>query len=52
MYPTYYRDEGDDEYNNKLDSRYIRSGMCGREEKEENLEYGWGEQSKTKKPMA
>lgn len=26
-------------------------GMCGRPEKEENLEYGWGEQSKTKKPM-
>lgn len=51
MYPTYYRDEGDDEYNNKLDSRYIRSGMCGREEKEENLEYGWGEQSKIRKSM-
>lgn len=51
MYPTYYGDEGDDEYNNKLDSCYIRSGMCGRSEKEENLEYGWGEQSKTKKSM-
>ena len=53
MYPDDYREEDYDNvgWYGPYAHKKFGWGMCGRDDKEENLEYGWGEQSKTKKSM-
>lgn len=53
MYPDDYREEDYDNvgWYGPYAHKKFGWGMCGRDDKEEDLEYGWGEQSKTKKSM-
>ncbi len=55
MYPDDYREEDYDNvgwFGPYPHKKFGWRGMCGQDENEENLEYGWGEQSKNnKKPM-